>query len=162
MSLSDHTVRLYDVSDPTDPRPVGEPLTGATSIPNSVKFSPDGHCLAVAAVGGRAWIYELRDEPGSRPRTSAPGWASTVARDGHGHAPAGTGGGPGRRRQSCRRAKASSTSVGMRPREDTAYPCSVAQVRISAGVGAVAVGRGAACSTCPASAAWVRAAARKR
>lgn len=62
MALSDNTIRMYDVSDPAAPTQVGEPLTGPTSIPNTVKFSPDGERLAVAAIGGQAWIYAQRDD----------------------------------------------------------------------------------------------------
>lgn len=62
LSAADHSVRLYDVSEPTTPLEVGDPLTGLTSIPNSVTFSPDGQRMAVAAVGGRAWIYTLQEQ----------------------------------------------------------------------------------------------------
>lgn len=61
MSASDNRIYLYDVSDPSSPAPVGEPLTGPTSITNSVKFAPDGQRLAVAVIGGEAWIYTQRD-----------------------------------------------------------------------------------------------------
>lgn len=57
LSLADNSVVLYDVSDPTSPVPVGEPLTGPSTVPNSVKFAPGGDRLAVAAAGGQAWIY---------------------------------------------------------------------------------------------------------
>lgn len=62
LSTADHDVRFYDVSDPVAPATIGEPLTGPTSIPNSVKFSPDGQRLALPAVGGQAWIYTLQGE----------------------------------------------------------------------------------------------------
>lgn len=62
LSLVDHTIRFYDVSDPASPTEVGERLTGPTSIPNSVKYAPDGDRLAVAAVGGQAWIYTRQGE----------------------------------------------------------------------------------------------------
>lgn len=61
ISASDNRVYLYDVRDPAAPTPVGDPLTGPTSITNAVKFAPDGQRLAVALIGGEAWIYTLRD-----------------------------------------------------------------------------------------------------
>lgn len=67
LSLGDNTVRLYDVDDPAAPEPLGDPLTGPTAIPNSVKYSPDGRRLAVAAIDGRAWIWTATED----------GWAAT-------------------------------------------------------------------------------------
>ncbi|WP_162802778.1 nSTAND1 domain-containing NTPase [Ornithinimicrobium avium] len=67
LSMSDESVRLYDVTDPASPAAVGDPLTGPTSILNSVKYSPDGQRLAVAAIGGSAWLYERSGE----------GWTAT-------------------------------------------------------------------------------------
>ena len=67
LSLGDNTVRFYDVGDPATLVPVGERLTGPTAIPNSVKYSPDGSRLAVAAVDGRAWVWTTTDE----------GWSAT-------------------------------------------------------------------------------------
>ncbi|RIK17919.1 MAG: hypothetical protein DCC50_00160, partial [Acidobacteria bacterium] len=67
VSLSDETVRFYDVGDPASPEAVGDALTGPTSILNSVKYSPDGERLAAAAIAGRAWVYER----------SGDGWSAT-------------------------------------------------------------------------------------
>ncbi|MGH8573721.1 MAG: WD40 repeat domain-containing protein, partial [Gammaproteobacteria bacterium] len=44
---TDGTVLLWDLTDPTQPRRVGEPLTGHTAAVISVAFSPDGRTLAV-------------------------------------------------------------------------------------------------------------------
>jgi WD40 repeat protein len=41
----DQTVRLWNVTNPADPTPLG-PLTGHTDHVGSVAFSPDGHTLA--------------------------------------------------------------------------------------------------------------------
>src|SRR5271156_3757489 len=42
----DHTVRVWDLTDPAHPAPLGGPLTGHTNVVLSVAFSPDGHTLA--------------------------------------------------------------------------------------------------------------------
>ncbi|WP_239342063.1 WD40 repeat domain-containing protein [Frankia sp. CiP3] len=42
---ADATVRLWDVTDPTHPHPLGDPLTGHTDPVWSVVFAPDGHIL---------------------------------------------------------------------------------------------------------------------
>ena len=42
----DDTVRLWDLTDPSRPGPLGQPLTGHTNTVVSVAFSPDGHTLA--------------------------------------------------------------------------------------------------------------------
>jgi WD40 repeat protein len=42
----DWTVRLWNVTDPAHPTPLGSPLTGHTHSIRSVAFSPDGHTLA--------------------------------------------------------------------------------------------------------------------
>ena len=42
----DNTVRLWNVTDPAHPMPLGQSLTGHTDFVNSVAFSPDGHTLA--------------------------------------------------------------------------------------------------------------------
>ena len=43
---ADATVRLWNLTDPAHPAPLGQPLTGHTSTVFSVAFSPDGHTLA--------------------------------------------------------------------------------------------------------------------
>lgn len=57
VSLADNTIAMFDIADPADPTPVGDPLTGPATVANSAKFSPQGDRLAVAAVGGQAWIF---------------------------------------------------------------------------------------------------------
>src|SRR5215475_4593296 len=45
----DGTVRLWDVTDPATPHPLGQPLTGHTNVVLSVAFSADGKTLASAS-----------------------------------------------------------------------------------------------------------------
>jgi WD domain, G-beta repeat len=42
----DETVRLWNLTDPAHPGPLGQPLTGHSNAVESVAFSPDGHTLA--------------------------------------------------------------------------------------------------------------------
>ena len=72
---ADGTVRLWDVTDPAHPRPLGQPLTGGAGIVDSVAFSPDGHTLASGerrrhdpAVGCR----RSRAPPAARPAPDQP------------------------------------------------------------------------------------------
>ncbi|MDQ3760720.1 MAG: hypothetical protein M3460_03215 [Actinomycetota bacterium] len=46
---ADQTVRLWDVSDRDQPRPLGQPLTGHTDPVYGVAFAPDGRILATAS-----------------------------------------------------------------------------------------------------------------
>ena len=55
----DGTVRLWDVTDPAHPRPLGQPLTGGTAAVDSVAFSPDGHTLASGSADGTTRLWNL-------------------------------------------------------------------------------------------------------
>jgi WD40 repeat protein len=55
----DRTVRLWDVTDPTRPTPLGEPLTGHTVTVTEVAFSPNGHTLATASHDQSVRLWEL-------------------------------------------------------------------------------------------------------
>lgn len=46
---SDQTVILWDLTDRTRPRPIGQPRSGQAGAVNSVAFTPDGHTLATAS-----------------------------------------------------------------------------------------------------------------
>ncbi|MFD3572763.1 AAA family ATPase [Streptomyces sp. NPDC058644] len=63
----DRTVRLWDVSDPSRPKPMGQPLTGHTSWVSSAVFGPDGKTLATASDDGtvRLWDVQNPDRPRS-------------------------------------------------------------------------------------------------
>ncbi len=85
----DHTVRLWNVTDPAHPTPLGQPLTGDTGSVQSVAFSPDGHTLASGSADGTVRLWNIVD-PAHPDRLGTPlpgltGSAASVAfsRDGH-------------------------------------------------------------------------------
>ena len=62
-NVDQNTVRLWDVSDPSDPVALGQPLPEATAVDSvlSLAFSPDGHTLAVAGSSGSSAFVDLWD-----------------------------------------------------------------------------------------------------
>ena len=66
----DGTVRLWNVTDPRTP-PLGQPLTGNTSIVYSVAFSPDGHTLACGSNDGTVRLWNIAD-PAHPARSASP------------------------------------------------------------------------------------------
>ncbi|WP_068165837.1 WD40 repeat domain-containing protein [Rhodococcus phenolicus] len=57
----DGTVRLWDLSDRSDPKPIGQPLTQMPDYMASVSFSPDGRRLAAGGADGGVQIWDVTD-----------------------------------------------------------------------------------------------------
>jgi WD40 repeat protein len=54
-------VRLWNLTDPTHPRPLGPPLTGHTDIVTGVAFSSDGHTVASGSLDYTVRLWNLTD-----------------------------------------------------------------------------------------------------
>ncbi|MFI2431630.1 hypothetical protein [Streptomyces sp. NPDC018960] len=74
----DRTVRLWDVHDPTRPKPLGQALTGHTSWVSSAVFSPDGRTLASAGDDGTIRLWDVTDPAGPKPLTTLTGHHGTI------------------------------------------------------------------------------------
>ena len=56
---ADQTVRLWNVTDPAHPTPLGQPLTGHTDEVRTVAFSPDGHTLATGSADQTVRLWAM-------------------------------------------------------------------------------------------------------
>jgi len=84
----DGTVRLWDIADPANPRPLGQSSTGAQGPVLSVAFSPDGHTLANGDHDGTIWLWDVADPAhpqllGQPPTSGAPVRSVMFSPDGH-------------------------------------------------------------------------------
>jgi len=61
LAYDDRTIQLLDITDPTRPRRLGEPLTGHTGYVNAVAFSPDGHTLATGSADSTVRLWNVTD-----------------------------------------------------------------------------------------------------
>ncbi|PPK71149.1 WD40 repeat domain-containing protein [Actinokineospora auranticolor] len=77
-ATDDDSVRLWDLSDPHKPRPVGSPLRGLEFGRTTLAFRPDGKVLAIGGKYGTSYairFYDVSDP--TRPRAlGAPGPAA--------------------------------------------------------------------------------------
>ena len=91
----DGTVALWDVTDPADPRPLGQPLaSGGTAAVDSVAFSPDRHTLASGSDNGVVTLWDVADPARPRPLGQPPaigGAVDSVVFSPDGHTLAGGG-----------------------------------------------------------------------
>jgi WD40 repeat protein len=63
----DRTVRLWNVTDPAHPTPLGLPLTGHTNAVRALAFSPDGRTVATGSVDHTVRLWNVTDPAHSMP-----------------------------------------------------------------------------------------------
>ncbi|WP_167485984.1 hypothetical protein [Nocardia terpenica] len=84
----DKTIRLWDITDPGRPRPLGPPLLGHTDWVYWLAFSPDGHTLASASRDRTARLWNVTDPahplPWAPPLVGHQGYVFSVSFSGDG------------------------------------------------------------------------------
>lgn len=58
----DHSIRLWDLKNPSAPAPVGKSLQVATRLVNSVAFSPDGRTVATTDGNNDVKLWDVSDK----------------------------------------------------------------------------------------------------
>ena len=86
---ADGTARLWNLTDPAHPTPLGPPLTGHTKTVFSMAFSLDGHILASGSEDAAVRLWNLTDpahpDPLCQPLTGHNGAVESVALSPDGH-----------------------------------------------------------------------------
>ena len=79
---ADDTVRLWNVTDPGRPAPLGKPLTGPANLVTSVAFSPDGRLLAAGSYDHKVWLWNVTQSARPKLDTTLAGasdWVNAVS-----------------------------------------------------------------------------------
>ncbi|MRH90503.1 hypothetical protein GFY24_24170 [Nocardia sp. SYP-A9097] len=67
VTLSANTLRIWDISDPVQAHPLGEPIIGHAFNIQSVDFSPDGTLMATAGADSTVRLWDFHDRAHPRP-----------------------------------------------------------------------------------------------
>jgi WD40 repeat protein len=83
--VGNHSVILWDVTDPEVPRQYDTPLIGHGNFVEAIDFEPDGRVLASADTSGEIFLWDVKDPGEPRafgpPAKSYTGWVQAAAFD---------------------------------------------------------------------------------